>query len=151
MPNAPKFQARRSNPSERIKTQFISKTLRELAVNIRNAQDAVVDEWNLFGDGTLRAWLQGHFAVEDIEGGGKLHMRYLNYARFLDMPDSRRHDARLKRDGYHLYNRIIFGFLYNQALPTLRYGYTDEVKAKFREQLEEAMAPYVTYESINKI
>jgi len=128
----------------RIKTAFRSQILRESAILIRKMQNQVVDDWDLFESGTLKRTLQGHFGVSEIDTGAQLSMSYLNYARFLDIADRRR---KLKRDGYHLYNKVIFGYLYRQTLPTLKYGFTDKLKALMQNKMIETMSGSMGMES----
>ena len=137
----PKFSAKQRTNRSRIKTDFVSSVLKETAEEIRDKQTKVADEWSLFekGSGELKKWLQGHFSVDNQEGGGKLSMRYLTYARFLDLPDPRRKVRQLKREGYHLYNRIVFGILYNNTMPTLRYGFTDDIQQEIGARLAKAV------------
>ncbi len=124
----------------RIKTAFRSQILRESAILIRKMQNQIVDDWNLFESGALKSSLQGHFSTTDFDTGTQLSMSFLNYARFLDMKDSRRRNREAKREGYHLYNRTIFGYLYRQTLPTLKYGFTEEVQQLIRNKMIEMMA-----------
>ncbi len=131
----PVFQPKTRTQVMRIKTVFVSAILRETALSIREAQNVVVDDWDLFESGTLQNLIQGHFSVDSIEGGGRLSMRYLTYFRFLDMPDPRRRLRQLARDGYHLYNKITFGTVYSRSLPALTFGFTDEL----REQMGGAL------------
>lgn len=120
----------------RIKTAFVSAVLRETAEFIQSRQRKVVREWNLFGDDKeLYNSLSGHFSVTDRQAGGLLTMRYLKYARFLDMKDKRRN---LKPGGYHLYNRIVFGTLYNTTANTLKYGLTGDIFKAIKEDIAEA-------------
>jgi hypothetical protein len=135
----PEFKAIQKTNNKRIKTAFVSGVLRRDAEAIRTGQQQVADNWNLFKDGALKSWLQGHFSVSNNDGGAKLSMRYLMYARFLDLPDPRRRQRQMKREGYHLYNRQIFGVLYGKTLPSIRYGLTDEI----REQITNALAQSV--------
>ena len=107
---------------------------------IRKMQNEVADDWNLFESGSLKRSLQGHFTVADIDSGSQMSMSYLNYARFLDMADSRRRNRTVKREGYHLYNRTIYGYLYKQTMPQLKYGFTEEAQMLIRNQMIEAMA-----------
>lgn len=116
----------------RLKTEFTSVALRETAQAIRDEQSQVVSDWNLFDTKKLEQSLKGHFSVAQQGGGAKLSMRYLAYARFLDMKDSRRSK---KREGYHLYNRIVFGHLYGQLLPHLRFGFTEDVREEISQRL----------------
>lgn len=137
--NIPRFAPMRKADSLRVKTRFVSEVLRESALWIRDAQQKVAAEWNLFESGKLKGWLQGHFNVMDNDSDGKLVMRYLTYARFLDMPDSRRRNREVKREGYHLYNRTVFGILYRRSLPYLKYGLTDDIRKTTGQALANAV------------
>jgi hypothetical protein len=120
--------------SDRIKQQFVSKLLAKEAKAIGAEQARVVAEWNLFKSKSLYRLLinqeQGHFSINNAEGGQKLTVHYLKYLRFLDIPKIRK-----RRKEYHLYNRIVFGHLYRPLLQGLRFGFTDEVKAAISEEL----------------
>lgn len=135
----PRFAPLRTANMARVKTRFVSEVLRETALWIRDAQQAIAQEWNLFESGKLKGWLQGHFNVLEGDSDGKLVMRYLTYARFLDMPDSRRKNRALKREGYHLYNRTVFGILYRRSLPYLKYGFTDDIRKATGEAIANAV------------
>jgi hypothetical protein len=135
----PKFTPKHRTNKLRIKTEFVSSVLKETAEKIRDAQSKVAEEWSLFEGGELKKWLRGHFSVGKQDGGGKLSMHYLAYARFLDLPDPRRKVRQLKREGYHLYNRIVFGTLYNDTMPTLRYGFTEDLQKEIAAKLAEAV------------
>jgi hypothetical protein len=113
---------------------FTATILKNTATRIRANQEKVAQEWNLFRSGKMQKMLQGHFAVGESGTTSNLTMSYVTYARFLDMNDKRR---RLKREGYHLYNRIVFGQLYNYTLSNILYGYTDEIHEEYTQQLKE--------------
>ena len=132
----------------RIKTQFVSAVLKETAESIHSSQLRVVKEWSLFDSGDMEKSLKGHFNVQQQDGGGLLTMRYLTYTRFLDMRDPSR---RISRDGYHIYNKIVFGTLYNPALNTLRWGLTDDVRAAIGEQLDEIYSAKMPYYKIRDL
>lgn len=125
----------------RIKVAFVSQILTATAESIRNDQRAVAQEWNLFdgGSGRLKAMLTGHFSIANQEGGGKLSMSYLNYARFLDIPDPRRNTRLLQREGYHLYNRIVYGTLYARTFNELQFGLVKEVYEQIASEIDQAM------------
>lgn len=122
---------------QRIERDFVKHVSEKTAIHIREEQEKTVQEWNLFDSGDLEKSLKGHFSVGDAgKTGGYLSMRYLAYTRFLDLADKRR---KTKRDGYHLYNRIVFGILYRKTFPELQYGFTDQVKNIFLNKLNEAV------------
>lgn len=123
----------------RIKTDFVAATLKRTALRIRAAQEVVVREWNLFQEGELSEYTKGHFSVGSVGEGAALTMRYVKHMRFLDMKDPRRKISTPRRQGYHLYNRITFGTLYNYTLPSIRDGFTQEVKEEFATRIAEAL------------
>ena len=135
----PDYQPQRPTNRARIKTAFVSAVLRQDAEFIRQQQNKIATDWNLFDTGELQKSLQGHFSVADLEGGAALSMRYLTYFRFLDMPSNNRMVRHIKREGYHAYNRTVFGILYNNTMPRLKYGFTEEVEQQIRQQLEEGI------------
>lgn len=122
--------------SQRIQTAFRSEILRESADMIRIEQLKVVNDWNLIDSGDLALALQKrHFTVRDFNTGGRLTVRVLKYMRFLDINGIAK--GSMRRGAYHLYNRILFGYLYNQTMPQLKYGYTEEVQQLMRNKLIE--------------
>lgn len=123
--------------TDRIKTAFRSQILKESAQLIRKEQQETLVEWDLVSSGQLLRQMRGHFTVTDIETGAKLDMTYLSYMRFLDIPNARRSLREAKRSGYHTYNKIVFGYLYNQTLPQLKYGFTDETKQLIANKMKE--------------
>jgi len=129
----------RNIETSRVKTAFRSQILRESAILIRTMQNKVADDNNLFESGTLKQSLQGHFSVGDFASGSQMSMSYLTYARFLDIRDGRRKTPKAKREGYHLYNRTIFGYLYRQTMPQLKYGFTEEAQDLTRRRIIQAM------------
>lgn len=136
----PQFAAKLQTDRLRVKTQFISQVLTETAQRVRADQNAVVEAWDLFESGAMKTMLQGHFSVNSTDSSGRLSMSYLNYYRFLDMPDPRRQLRRVKKEGYHTYNRIVFGILYHYGIPELQYGLTKEVYEQISGEIGEAMA-----------
>ena len=122
---------------DRIKTAFRSQILKESAQLIRKEQQETLVEWDLVSSGQLLRQMRGHFTVTDIDTGAKLDMTYLSYMRFLDIPNARRSLREAKRNGYHTYNKIVFGYLYNQTLPQLKYGFTDETKQLIANKMKE--------------
>lgn len=123
--------------TDRIKTAFRSQILKESAQLIRKEQQEALVEWDLVSSGQLLRQMRGHFTVTDIDTGAKLDMTYLSYMRFLDIPNARRSLREAKRSGYHTYNKIVFGYLYNQTLPQLKYGFTDETKQLIANKMKE--------------
>jgi len=132
----------------RIRGQFVSAVLRETAEMIQDRQMRVVKEWSLFDSRAMENQIKGHFSVNDAAGGGSLTMRYLTYTRFLDMRDPRRS---VKREGYHLYNRIVFGVLYNPTINTLQWGLTEDVKQVIHKEMESIYKTNMPYYKVRDV
>ncbi len=62
----------------------------------------------------------------------------LPYLRFLEISAKKGQDrlSRYKRSNLSLYNRVVWGVLYNETFPELRYGLSAEVREQYRQQLE---------------
>lgn len=122
----------------KAKMLFASRLLSEKAGKIYQLQEQAAADWNLFDSGHLTRSLVGgsNFTITNDDNSARASLRYLAYTRFLDMSDPRRQK---KREGYHLYNRILWGILYNEILPQLKAGYVPEVKAQMEAEIKWAM------------
>jgi len=63
------------------------------------------------------------------------YFRIFPYLRFLDIKYSRQQEGLRAR--LALYNRVIWGRLYNETINDLRYGLTQDMKKQIREWLEK--------------
>lgn len=85
--------------------------------------------------GHLRATLEA--ANIRISGVNPLIMEtsYPVYIRFLDMKT---------KGNFQIYNRQIWGVLYNETLPELKFGLTETIRKEIRSQLED-LFPRTSY------
>ena len=62
----------------------------------------------------------------------------LPYLRFLEISAKKGQDrlSRYKRSNLSLYNRVVWGVLFGDTFPELRYGLSSEVREQYRQQLE---------------
>ncbi|WP_277247078.1 hypothetical protein [Prevotella pallens] len=49
--------------------------------------------------------------------------------------------SKFKRRNLALYNRVVWGVLYHETFPQLRYGFTDEVRKTIHDQLDKSFNP----------
>jgi hypothetical protein len=119
---------------EMIHKEFISQTVTKDLRKIYTIQEEVVRANLTGGTGKLAAYLSRK-PFEDI-GGKTYYMRLFSYLRFLDIR-YRRQYMRIRRK-LALYNRAVWGVLYHETLPTLRYGLTEDLKRQIHEQLTGA-------------
>lgn len=123
------------NTTNFTKPRFIDKILREEAEIIKKLQLEVVNDYHLEDNtGTLREFLQGHFSVAELGEGTRLTLSYVKYLRFLDMPW-----VTSRKDGLHLYNRIVFGRVYNDTRTRIMYAYKDGFTEEAIEEIRKAM------------
>lgn len=120
---------------ELIKQKFISDIVRRDIYFIYDTQRDVVRENFPFGSGRLAGYLsQKPFKIDGSGLKSIYYMRVFSYLRFLDI--HYRNEQMSLRRNLALYNRVIWGVLYNETLPDLRYSFTSEVREKIRTQLE---------------
>ena len=117
-----------------IKDEFIHQTISSGMQKINQVQQEVVN--NYFSDtGTLHRYLVNK--PFGIDRRGTYFMRQLAYMRFLDIGTRKRrykyHDN--IRSGLSLYNRVVWGVMYGEVMPELRYGLTQEIKKQIHDQL----------------
>ncbi|MCC8186494.1 MAG: hypothetical protein LIP08_03005 [Bacteroides sp.] len=73
-------------------------------------------------------------------GHQRFHFRILTHLRLLDILHSpRRQNGTTKRKPLALYNKVVWGILYNNTLPDIQYGFTKDIRDSIREQLQKAV------------
>lgn len=123
-----------------VKPKFVDQILKEEAEIIKGLQMEVADDWGLKDDsGELRKSLrgeslQGNLYVTQLGDGTRLTMRYVKYLRFIDMPW-----VASRKKGLHLYNRIVFGRVYNDTHLRLRLAYREAFSEQAISMIKESM------------
>jgi len=130
-----------------VKDEFVSEILRRDIGIIYDTQEEAARRYFTVRTGTLRNTLSRHdFSLQSSNGRSTVYLRILPYLRFLDMqyrlPYSGLSSKRAKkhRANYAIYNRIVWGVLYNETFPDIQAGFTTEVRAAWRRQMEEALS-----------
>lgn len=129
---------------EIIKKQFVHQTLKEGILKIYSTQENVVRNNLQKRTGRLMTVLSAHqFESQESQTSQKVFVRLLPYLRFLDMQYRTRNDriAKFKRRNLALYNRVVWGVLYHETFPELRFGFTNEVRDGIRKMLEKSLNP----------
>ena len=121
---------------ELIKTEFIHTIVSRDINRIYDVQAEVIRSNFPQGTGRLANFLSQHPITFSGEGLKQTyHMRIFSYLRFLDIR-YRKQDMFLRRK-LALYNRVIWGVLYNETLQDIRYGLTDNIRQLMRDDLEQ--------------
>lgn len=129
---------------EMIKKQFVHQTLEKGILKIYSTQENVVRNNLQRRTGRLMTVLSAHqFESQETQTSQKVFVRLLPYLRFLDMQYRARNDriAKFKRRNLALYNRVVWGVLYHETFPELRFGFTNEVRDGIRKMLEKSLNP----------
>lgn len=115
-----------------INQTYINRVVnRDIAI-IYKTQEQVVRA-NFHGTGRLARYLSTMpFSFMDHT----YYFRVLPYLRFLDI--RYRQNMEIRRS-LALYNRVIWGVLYNETLPDIRYGLTQDIRKEIRKDLERAL------------
>lgn len=130
-----------------VKDEFVSEILRRDIGIIYKTQDEVANRYFKEHTGTLRQFLSRRaFSLQESNENFTVYIGVLSYLRFLDMQyrlnysglSSRR--AKKQRAKYAVYNRVVWGVLYNETFPDIQAGFTNEVRAAWRKQMEEALS-----------
>lgn len=122
-----------------VKKKFVHETLQEGILKIYSTQENVVRNNFQRRTGRLLTTLSAHSFDSQISGENRtIFVRILPYLRFLDMQYRQRNDriSKFKRRNLALYNRVVWGVLYHETFPKLRYGFNDEVRNSIRQELE---------------
>ena len=130
-----------------VKNEFVSEILRRDIGIIYKTQEEVANRHFKEHTGNLRNFLSRRaFSLQESNGNFTVYIGVLSYLRFLDMQyhinyvglNSRR--SKKQRAKYAVYNRVVWGVLYNETFPDIQAGFTNEVRAAWRKQMEEALS-----------
>lgn len=115
-----------------LKKQFVDRIFERDQRYILDTQRKIVAD-NYHRAGTLFQHLSSH-PISVHGSGSKVTMvlNYLTYLRFLDI--SAKRDKTLRSD-LSLYNRVIWGRLYNETRLDLKTGYNQEIEESIYNQL----------------
>ncbi len=125
-----------------IKKEFIHRTLSEGIKEIYKTQRKVIKENLHQQSGTLLSHVtRMPFKSQSSDTKNIFFMPVLPYMRFIDMMYRDRKDkvSRYRRSQLALYNRCVWGILYGETFPEIRYGFTQDVETALREELEAAL------------
>lgn len=132
-----------------VKDEFISDILRRDIGIIYQTQEEVANRYFKERTGTLRNFLSRRaFTPKESNGEFSVYINVLSYIRFLDMQyrlnyagmSSKR--AKKQRAKYAIYNRVVWGVLYNETFPDIQAGFTDEVREAWRQKMEDALSQH---------
>lgn len=124
-----------------IRERFVHDVMSQGINKIYETQENVVRQYLNVRSGDLLGSIQRRpFTSQASESQQVYYMRIFPYLRFLDIHYRRGSDriSRHIRSNLAIYNRVVWGVLYHETFPEIRYGFTQEVRAKIRQELEQA-------------
>ncbi|MBS6237281.1 MAG: hypothetical protein KH897_02645 [Bacteroides sp.] len=125
-----------------IRNKFIADVMSQGINKIYETQENVVRTYLNTRSGDLVAHLQRRlFTSQGTDNNQVYYMRIFPYLRFLDINYRRGSDriSRHIRSNLALYNRVVWGVLYHETFPEIKYGYTQEIRSSIRQELEQAL------------
>lgn len=125
-----------------IRNKFIADVMSQGINKIYETQENVVRTYLNTRSGDLVAHLQRRpFTSQNSDNKQVYYMRIFPYLRFLDINYRRGSDriSRHIRSNLALYNRVVWGVLYHETFPEIKYGYTQQVQSSIRQKLEQAL------------
>lgn len=124
-----------------IKTHYVREILERDAKFINETQGKVISE-NLrrVSGRLLRSIYSKDFQVQSDENRMMLQFNFLRYLRFLDIKSSMdQFKNKELRSKLALYNRVIYGRLYNETRSDIKFGLTEQVKEKIKAELDKTI------------
>lgn len=125
-----------------IRNKFIADVMSQGINKIYETQENVVRTYLNTRSGDLVAHLQRRpFTSQGTDNNQVYYMRIFPYLRFLDINYRHGSDriSRHIRSNLALYNRVVWGVLYHETFPEIKYGYTQEIRSSIRQELEQAL------------
>lgn len=125
-----------------IRQRFIHDTLSQGINLIYETQENVVRTCLNTRSGNLLAHIKRRpFTSTESDTKQVFYMRIFSYLRFLDINYRKGSDRISKhlRRNLALYNRTVWGVLYHETFPEIRYGFNDEIRRSIRKELEDAL------------
>lgn len=125
-----------------IRNKFIADVMSQGINKIYETQENVVRTYLNTRSGDLVAHLQRRpFTSQNSDNKQVYYMRIFPYLRFLDINYRRGSDriSRHIRSNLALYNRVVWGVLYHETFPEIKYGYAQEIRSSIRQELEQAL------------
>ena len=125
-----------------IRNKFIADVMSQGINKIYETQENVVRTYLNTRSGDLVAHLQRRpFTSQGTDNNQVYYMRIFPYLRFLDINYRRGSDriSRHIRSNLALYNRVVWGVLYHETFPEIKYVYTQEIRSSIRQELEQAL------------
>ena len=124
-----------------IRKKFVHETMTEGINKIFSEQQKVFSVHFNSRTGRLESFLSSHqFDRQVSDSRYSVLIDMPAHLRFLDM-QYRRQDLSRKPKRVNIYNKVVWGILYHEVFPELRYGLTDEVRQQLHNQLEYALNP----------
>lgn len=123
-----------------LKTHYVREILERDAKFINETQGKVISE-NLrrVSGRLLRSIYRNDFQIQADDNRMMLQFNFLRYLRFLDIKSSMdKFKSKDLRSKLALYNRVIYGRLYNETRSDIKYGFTEQIKDRIRMELEKA-------------
>lgn len=124
-----------------IRKKFVHETMTEGINKIFSEQLNVFNAKFDSRTGRLQSFLMSRpFSRQITETRYSVFISMYMHLRFLDM-QYRRTDLDRRPKKANIYNKVVWGILFREVFPELRYGFTDEVRRTMREQLQSALNP----------
>lgn len=125
-----------------VKQRFVHDTISQGINLIYETQEKVVRTYLNTRSGRLQSSLQRRaFTFQESDGKKEYFIRIFPYLRYLDIRYRKGNDriSRHIRSNLALYNRTVWGVLYHETFPELRYGYSEAIRSSIRKELEQAL------------
>lgn len=111
----------------KYESKYIQSVLKEDSEYIVSEQRRLIQQKSLIKTGGLLQSLNSNVSVRSAGAGGAASIQYIGLIRLLDMKNK-------KRKSYRLYNRILYGVIYNRTVAKISFGYSEEIIRKLQSE-----------------
>lgn len=124
------------NQKSLVFNKYAADVMRKMAVDLFEEQAKTASFGLEQRSGELMRHLRSApYSVIESNGGVFLQLKYILKVRFLDLKKTRRGNT--KPNYTPIYNRLVWGFVFGDLYPQLRYGFTEQVRHKYVGTLKE--------------
>lgn len=118
------------NIKSAYESKYIQSVLTEDSKYIVSEQKKLINRIGLVKSGKLLNSLSSNITVKQQGDKGAIaSIEYIGKIRLLDIKSNRR-----KTKSYKLYNKILYGVLYNRTVAKIAFGYSNEVIKKLQRE-----------------
>lgn len=124
------------NQKSLVFNKYAADVMREVAVDLFKEQAETAEVYlNERTGGLLKHLRSAPFTILQSNGQVALELEYILQIRFLDLKKTKK--GKKKRNYTPIYNKLVWGFIFGNLYPQLKYGFTEQVRQRYIGAMQE--------------